>query len=144
MLFSSPPVKDATMNTFCGFSSLLLRFKPFDEFSPFQNMIANLCVCEASAGACVCTHWIKTLKLSLALFFSAFYNHGRMGHIEVCHRFMLKFKPFKMWRPMSLFIVAILALHVKCHSLQERNVLGNKLIVDHRVKKRFMYIYLEL
>ena len=45
---------------------------------------------------------------------------------------------------MSLFIVAILALHVKCHSLQERNVLGNKLIVDHRVKKRFMYIYLEL
>ena len=35
---------------------------------------------------------------------------------------------------MSLFI-AILALRVKGHSLQERNVLGNVLIVDHHVKK---------
>ena len=35
---------------------------------------------------------------------------------------------------MSLFI-AILGLRVKGHSLQERNVLGNVLIVDHHVKK---------
>ena len=27
-------------------------------------------------------------------------------------------------------LIAILALHVKCHSLQERNVPGNVLIVD--------------
>ena len=42
----------------------------------------------------------------------------------------------------SFYLIAILALHVKCHSLQERNVLGNVLIVDHHVKKKIMYIYL--
>ena len=41
----------------------------------------------------------------------------------------------------SFYLIAILALHVKCHSLQERDVLGNMLIVDHHVKKIFMYIY---
>ena len=61
-----------------------------------------------------------------------------MGHFEVCHRFMLKFKPFKMgWlMPLFIFSYAIPALHVKCHSLQERNVLGNVLIVDHHIKKK--------
>ena len=67
-----------------------------------------------------------------------------MGHFEVCHRFMLKFKPFKMGWLMSLFIFsyAIPALHVKCHSLQERNVLGNVLIVDHHIKKKKLCIYI--
>ena len=38
------------------FSSLfnLLKFKPFDEFFPFQNMIANLSVYVATV--CVCVH----------------------------------------------------------------------------------------
>ena len=30
----------------------------------------------------------------------------------------------------------MLALHVKSHSLQDRNVLGNVLIVEHHVKKK--------
>ena len=42
----------------------------------------------------------------------------------------------------SFYLIAILALHVKCHSLQERSVPGNVLIVDHHVKNNFMYIYL--
>ena len=61
------------------FLHFLLKFKPFDEFFPFQNMIANLSVCVASVCVCVCVctsiNWIKTsLKLSLALFFIAFYK----------------------------------------------------------------------
>ena len=35
----------------------------------------------------------------------------------------------------SFYLIAILALHVKCHSLQEKSVPGNVLIVDHHVKK---------
>ena len=35
----------------------------------------------------------------------------------------------------SFYVIAILALRVKSHSLQESNVLGNVLIVDHHVKK---------
>ena len=36
------------------FLHFLLKFKPFDEFFPFQNLIANLSVCVASV--CVCVH----------------------------------------------------------------------------------------
>ena len=38
--------------------------------------------------------------------------------------------------------IAILALRVKGHPLQERNVLGNVLIVDHHVKNIYKYTYL--
>ena len=43
----------------------------------------------------------------------------------------------------SFYLTAILAQCVKSqHSLQERNVLGNVLIVDHHVKKKnYRYIY---
>ena len=42
----------------------------------------------------------------------------------------------------SFYLTAILALNVKCHSLQERGVPGNVLIVDITIsKKKFMYIY---
>ena len=41
----------------------------------------------------------------------------------------------------SFYHIAILALHVKCHSIQERDVLGNMLIVDHHVKKIYVYIF---
>ena len=34
----------------------------------------------------------------------------------------------------SFYLIAMLALHVKCHSLQERDVPENVLIVDHHVK----------
>ena len=46
----------------------------------------------------------------------------------------LHFKLFKMRRPMTLFLNTILALHLKSHSLQQRNVL----IVDHHVKKNII------
>ena len=43
---------------------------------------------------------------------------------------------------MSLFhLIVIIASHVKSHSLQERNVQENALIVDHHIKKS-IYIYL--
>ena len=35
----------------------------------------------------------------------------------------------------SFYFIAILALRVKGHSLQERNALGNVLTVDHHVKE---------
>ena len=41
----------------------------------------------------------------------------------------------------SFYLIAILAHCVKSHSLQERNVLWNVLIVDHHVKKNIYYIY---
>ena len=41
----------------------------------------------------------------------------------------------------SFYLIAILALHVKCHSLQERSVPGNVLIEDHHIKNNFMHIY---
>ena len=78
------------------FLHFLLKFKPFDEFFPFQNVIANLCACVAAV--CVCTS-IKQRHLSSYHwhFFSVqFTKDGRMGRFEVCHRFLLKFKPFKM------------------------------------------------
>ena len=34
----------------------------------------------------------------------------------------------------------MLALHVKSHSLQERNVVGNVLIVEHHAEKKYKYI----
>ena len=42
----------------------------------------------------------------------------------------------------SFYVTAILALRVKSpHSLQERNVLGNVLIVDHVKKMLYNYIH---
>ena len=60
----------------------LLKFKPFDEFFPFQNVISNLFVFVAGVCVCVCVyiHWMKTsLKLSLALFSVPSSKDGRMG-----------------------------------------------------------------
>ena len=54
--FSSSPSKDVTMSTFCGFFFTLLKFKPSDEFFPFQNVTANLSVCAASVCVCVCVY----------------------------------------------------------------------------------------
>ena len=43
------PPEDA----FVVFLHFLLKFKPFDEFFSFQNVMANLCVCVATR-MCVC------------------------------------------------------------------------------------------
>ena len=71
--FSSSPSKDATMSTFCGFSSLLLKFKPFDDFFPSKTWL-QISLCLWLEG------WIKTsLKLSLALFISAIFKRWKDG-----------------------------------------------------------------
>ena len=41
----------------------------------------------------------------------------------------------------SFYLIGILAHCVKSHSLQERNILWNVLIVDHHVKKNIIYIH---
>ena len=49
------PLKDA----FVVFLHFLLKFKPFDEFFSFQNVMANLCVCVATRMCvylCVCVN----------------------------------------------------------------------------------------
>ena len=78
------------------FLHFLLKFKPFDEFFPFQNVIANLCVCIY----CVCVHPLNK-DISQAItgtFFQCILQKmvGKMGRFEVCHCFPLKFKLFKM------------------------------------------------
>ena len=77
-----------------------LKFKPFDEFFSFQNVIPALSLCVA-----ISIEWQTSLKLSLALFLVPFLNIVGWVALEVSLRFMLKFKPFKMWRPVSLFIL---------------------------------------
>ena len=43
----------------------------------------------------------------------------------------------------SFYVIAILALRLKGHSLQERNVLGNVNIVDHPIQKICKYYTLK-
>ena len=46
-------------DAFVVFLHFLLKFKPFDEFFSFQNVIANPCVCVATrmcACLCVCVN----------------------------------------------------------------------------------------
>ena len=62
------------------FLHFLLKFQPFDEIFPFQNVMLfanlSLCVLLVCVHTYVYIHWMKTsLKLSaLALFFSAFFE----------------------------------------------------------------------
>ena len=53
--FSSSPSKDATMSAFWGFLHFLSKFKPFDEFFSFQNVIANSGSARV-ARVCVCVY----------------------------------------------------------------------------------------
>ena len=41
----------------------------------------------------------------------------------------------------SFYLIAILVLSEKSHSLRERNVLGSVVYVDHHVKKTIIYIH---
>ena len=90
------------------FLHFLLKFKSFDDFFPSKTWLeTSLSVDSVCGCVCVCIHWIKTsLKLSLA-FFSVPQMVGCLGWVafEVSVRFTLKFKPFKMWQPLSLFIL---------------------------------------
>jgi len=63
--FSSSPSKDATMSTFSVFSSLFLKFKPFDEFFSLEKRDC------------------KSLKLSLHFSSVPFSKDGRTGRFRV-------------------------------------------------------------
>ena len=75
--FSSSPSKDSTISIFWGFSSLfLLKYKPFDDFSSFQDVIANLFLSVATEYVCVCLHPLNkdVFQAIIAFFFSAFFK----------------------------------------------------------------------
>ena len=77
----------------------LLKFKPFDEFFPFQNVIANLCLCVAKVCVCVCVHPLnKDVPQAIIGTFYQCHFQKMVGWIvmKVSLLFMLKFKSFKM------------------------------------------------
>ena len=53
--FSLSSSKDSMMSTFWVFLHLLLKFKPFDDFSPFQEVTANLSL-SVPIFLCVCVY----------------------------------------------------------------------------------------
>ena len=75
-------------------------------------MIANLSVFVARECVCVCVHPLNK-DVSQAI-------------IDTL---------LSVTANVSFYFIAILALRVKGHSLQERNALGNVLTVDHHVKE---------
>ena len=79
------------MSTFCGFSSLFLKFKPFDDFFPFQNVIANLSVFVARVLN-------KDVSQAIIGFFYQCYFQKMVGWVvfKFSLLFMLKFKWFQM------------------------------------------------
>ena len=121
------------MSIFWDFSHFLFKFKSFHEFS-FQNVISNLSLHEASVCVCGCVHPLnKDLsQATIGTFFLCLFQK-MVGWVafEVSICFMLKFKPFKMWWPMSLFILLRFLLCVwkvipyrkgfKCNMRQKQN-----------------------
>ena len=79
-------------------------------------MCVCVCVC---VYVCVCVHSLNKDVSQAIIHIGTFYQ---------CH-----FQKMVGW--VSFYLIAILALHMLSHSLQERNVLGNVFIVDHRIKK---------
>ena len=74
---------------------------------------ANLCV--FGVGVCVCVHPLNK-DFSKAVIGTFYQSHFQkmVGWVALSYFFfMLKFKSFKMWRPMSLYFNAILAQRVK-------------------------------
>ena len=99
---------------FVVFLHFWFKFKLFAQFFPFQNVIANLQSLSLSVQPvqlawgreCVYVHRIKTsLKLSLHFFQCLFQKMVGLVAFEVSLCFLLKLKPLKMWRPMSLFML---------------------------------------
>ena len=111
--FSSSPSKDSTMSTFWGFLHHLLKFKPLDDVFPFKTWLQfSLCLWLER----VCVHPVNK-DVSQAIF-STFYQCQFQKIVGwICFKFsllfMLKFKSSKMWRPMSFYLIAILAFRVK-------------------------------
>ena len=66
------------------FLHFLLKYKPFDDFSSFQDVIANLFLSVATEYVCVCLHPLNkdVFQAIIAFFFSAFFKDGRMGRFR--------------------------------------------------------------
>ena len=95
--------------TFCWSLNLLL------SFSLPRRDCKSLSVCSYRVCVCLCEYiyWIKTsLKLSFHFFQCLFQKMVEWVAFKVSLRFLLKFKPFKMWQPMSLFM--LLRLILRC------------------------------
>ena len=149
--FSSSPPKDPIL---CWSLHLLMSFFPSKTRLQISVCVASVGVC---VGVCVCVcvcvcvymyiHWTY-LDVSQAItgnFFECILQK-MVGWVT------LRFVIALCWSLnrskcdgqclFSSLVIAIPALHVKCHSLQERNVPGNVLIVDHHVKKKLcIYIH---
>ena len=85
MLFHRLLQKILRSVSFGVFLHFLLKYKPFDDFSSFQDVIANLFLSVATEYVCVCVciHWIKTsFKLSLHFFSAPSLKDGRMGRFR--------------------------------------------------------------
>ena len=138
---SSSPLKDSTMSTLWGFLHYLLKFKPLDDIFPSKTWL-QISVCLWLE--CVCVYPLnKDFSQAVIGFFYQCHFQKMVGWVTLkFFFFMLKFKSFRIWRPMSLFILLRFLLSVwnVIRSLQERNVLWNVLIVDHHVKK-ILYIF---
>ena len=101
LCFSSSPSKDTTISTFCVFSSLFVKVSTFSWlFSPSKTWF------QISLSVCSYIHWMKDISQAIiGTFLVPFSNMVGLVTLEVSLRFMMKFKPFKMWRPVSLFIL---------------------------------------
>ena len=112
--FSSSPSKDS-MSIFWGLLSLFVEVEAFCWFFSFQNLIAT----PSIVIICGCINKDVSQAI-LALFSVPSLKYGRVGRVSrFLFRFLSMFQPFKMWRPLSLLI---LAQRVKSHYIRERNV----------------------
>ena len=103
--FSSYPSKDATRSTFVAILHYLLKFKPFDEFFPSKTWLQiSLCLWLE----CVCVHPLnKDVPQAITGTLYQYHFQKMVGWVvfKVSVLFTLRFKSFRMWRPMSLFIL---------------------------------------
>ena len=134
--FSSSPSNDATMSTFCGFSSLFVEAETFWWVFPLQNLSPNLSlyghplnedVSQAIIGTFYQCRFQKMVGwvalrflLSLCCSLNRFKCDGRCLFLCYCDSDFGCEKSFLTGK--------------------ESNVLGNVLIVDHHIKKMYIYI----
>ena len=96
-------------------------YRKFISLATGKQIFLYVCVC-----VCECIYCIKpSLKLSLALF-SQCLLQKTIGWVafEVSFRFLLKFKPSKLWRAMPLFILLRFLLYVRKVSPFRKGVEG--------------------
>ena len=125
------------------FEASILRFftvsfkRCYEEYLlGFSKALLQISLCLWLECVCVYIHWFKTFfKLSLTLFISAIFKRWQ-------DRSLLNFLFSLCWGLnrlkcdglcLLLSYCDCYLLRVKGHSLQERIVLGNLLIVDHQV-----------